>query len=154
MRLSVIVFLCLVLIGCTTVNLFGGEDYGHVPTGPERWAAENQDTYNYEIVPWCHECEETFAQKRVRVFVEKNIVVRAMHLDPPNEGKEVERLDYYQTIDQLLSDIQRVLLRTPDYIEVSYEAQYGYPEKYSVDISRETTDDEFGYEISNYKKGK
>ena len=67
------------------------------------------------------------------------------------------RLDRYFLVDQaslcdsVVDFIESKLDEQPEFYEIEYNEEYGYPETLYFDMSKMIADEEIGYNISNFK---
>ena len=81
------------------------------------------------------------------IKVENDEIVLIDGKDP----KETVGYESFYSINSLFYFIESKLNENPEFYEINYNKQYGYPESIYFDISKMIADEEIGYYISNFK---
>ena len=57
----------------------------------------------------------------------------------------------FYSINSLFNFIESKLNENPEFYEINYNKEYGYPESIYFDMSKRIADEEIGYYISDFK---
>ena len=60
-------------------------------------------------------------------------------------------LESFYTIDRIFEFIELKLDDEPEFYDIEYDSEYGYPNYLFFDMSKMIADEEIGYHISNFK---
>ena len=103
---------------------------------------------DYDVIARAH-CFCAFGGTDVRVIVRDGGVVSATILATGRMLGGTEAVQY-RSVEDLFEVIEDAARRDADRIDVTYDAQYGYPANFFIDYSRNAADEEFGYEIVQF----
>ena len=114
--------------------------------GKELWESLNINDYNMtqRISCFCFPFE--FTQPK-DIQVKNNLIASIDGKNP------TETIGYnsFMTIDKLFDFIESKLDEEPEFHEIEYNKEYGYPESLYFDMSKMIADEEIGYLITNFK---
>ncbi len=90
---------------------------------------------------------------RVRIQVRDGEIVAVEDLDTGKVLTDPASLRQYPTIDKILEQIDRAMMRHPDSLTITYDRHLGYPARVYIDYSYRMADDEIDYRISDVMIG-
>ena len=99
-------------------------------------------TYTYKIMCFCSPEED------ILVKVQYDNVVAASY-SPSNNPVMPERMDELMTIEELFQVIQKAINDEVAQLDVTYNAQLGYPESVYIDVDERMADEERTHMVSN-----
>lgn len=149
--MKVIQFVLLAVV----VSLFGCM----YPVTPGTTGNPDQDALNKNLALWkkAHLSTYTYTYKRmcfcpseedILVQVQYGNVVAASY-SPSNNPVMPERLDDLMTVEELFQVIQKAINDDVAQLEVTYNAQLGYPERVYIDVNERIMDEEVTHIVSN-----
>lgn len=101
------------------------------------WKNTNRSTYTYTYKRMCF-CPP---EEDIVVNVQYGNVVSA-HYYPSDNPVMPERLDELMTVEDLFLVIQQAITDQVARLDVTYNAQLGYPERISIDVDERMADEE------------
>lgn len=136
-----IALLALLLTSCTTV--FSGADQKQ----RQRWQAQQLTNYRYRFNLSCF-CDPKLNEP-VEIEVRNGKAVRFVYV---NTGKRAKPADYaaFDTIDKVFAIIDAANARGADEVSVEYDATFGFPTEIAIDETKEATDDEVAYIVTDF----
>ncbi|HIO31435.1 DUF6174 domain-containing protein [Marinobacter salarius] len=154
-RLSLIL-IGFALAGCGTSVSQAGADNAPVPA-PQTlehaeavWDSHATERYQVTVQQTCF-CPEDMRQP-IRVTVSAGEVVTAEGLEQPLQNRNL--LDNQRlTVAGLFLFIEQSAAKDPHRLEVVYDARYGFPRRIDYDGHEMIADDEFQYELSDFRAG-
>ena len=114
--------------------------------GLELWESLNIYDYNMTQTISCFCFPYEFTQPK-DIEVENNLIIS---IDGKNPTETVG-YSSFMTIDELFDFIESKLDEQPEFYEIEYNEEYGYPETLYFDMSKMIADEEIGYNISDFK---
>lgn len=144
-----------ILIGCSNQSEFD-KRIKSLEDSQAKWTATKVSTYSYEYRQSCF-CVFT---AEVTVVVDGSTVVQV--LDPgTNEpvtveinGETINILDAYPgmffTINELFEELKEAA-KEADEMDMTFDADYGYPTQTFIDYYKNAIDDEISYHLKNLK---
>ena len=114
--------------------------------GLELWESLNINDYNMTQTISCFCFPYEFTQPK-DIEVENNLIIS---IDGKNPTETVG-YSSFMTIDELFDFIESKLDEQPEFYEIEYNEEYGYPETLYFDMSKMIADEEIGYNISDFK---
>ncbi|XCN74499.1 MAG: DUF6174 domain-containing protein [Candidatus Electrothrix aestuarii] len=149
MKIIQLVVLALIvsLFGCTHPTL------PHIDDNPQQealnknhalWKNSNRSTYTYTYKRVCF-CPQ---EEDIVVDVQYGNVVSA-HYYPSDNPVMPERLDSLMTVEELFEVIQKAINDDVAQLDVTYNAQLGYPERIYIDVDERMADEEMEHQVSN-----
>jgi hypothetical protein len=114
--------------------------------GLELWESLNINDYNMTQTISCFCFPYEFTQPK-DIEVENNLIIS---IDGKNPTETVG-YSSFMTIDELFDFIESKLDEQPEFYEIEYNEEYGYPETLYFDMSKMIADEEIGYNVSNFK---
>lgn len=133
--------LFLLFISCSRSN-----DIIDELKGLELWESLNINDYNMTQTISCFCFPYEFTQPK-DIEVENNLIIS---IDGKNPTETVG-YSSFMTIDELFDFIESKLDEQPEFYEIEYNEEYGYPETLYFDMSKMIADEEIGYNVSNFK---
>lgn len=125
-----------------------GEATRKLHAAERKWKHNRPEHYAYTLQRSCFCLPD--ARKPVEIRVFRNQVKQATVL-PEGTPLPANLRDNAMTIDQLFDKIQDAISRNAASVEVSYDAQYGFPTNISIDYDRMMADEELYLSASNFK---
>ncbi|WP_278312583.1 DUF6174 domain-containing protein [Lolliginicoccus levis] len=108
------------------------------------WAERRPDNYQYTLSTSCYCPAEMIAPRTITVEGDTATVI-----DPPwDERWSIHPRD--TTIDVLLDSLEEVIA-TADSVEVTFDAERGFPVSVEIDSSKNALDDEMAYTITLFE---
>ena len=114
--------------------------------GFELWESLNINDYNMTQTISCFCFPYEFTQPK-DIEVENNLIISIDGKNP----KETIGYNSFMTINKLFDFIESKLNDQPEFYEIEYNEEYGYPETLYFDMSKMIADEEIGYNIFNFK---
>ena len=114
--------------------------------GIELWESLNINDYSMTQTISCFCFPYEFTQPK-DIEVENNLIIS---IDGKNPTETVG-YSSFMTIDELFDFIESKLDEQPEFYEIEYNEEYGYPETLYFDMSKMIADEEIGYNVSNFK---
>jgi len=108
------------------------------------WEQNNPQSYRYTMHRQCY-CS---SPKHVTVEVSDNQVVLVTNVEN-GEVVDDQFIADYQTITELLAEIDDAVVRKPDSLHVEYDRHLGYPKKVRIDLSYRIADEEIDYRLED-----
>ena len=115
-------------------------------SGRELWESLNISSYSMTQQISCYCFPEEFVSPK-SIIVENNQIKLINGFSP---DKTIGYESFY-TIDKIFEFIQSKLKDEPEFYDIKYNNEYGYPEYLFFDMSRMIADEEIGYYISDLK---
>ena len=138
----------LALASCSITEPAGRRgEVAELSRNRQRWASTRLDDYEFDYRLSCFCAPESTEQVRIVVRGDEvSSVLRASDGLPatPRPGG-------WPTVDDLFSDVERLLDIDADRLEVSYDPTYGYPRQIAVDVYLMAADDESFQTASNLR---
>jgi hypothetical protein len=115
-------------------------------TGKELW--ESLDISNYSMIQQisCYCFPEDYTLPKSIVVENKKI--KSINGFSPNKTIGFES---FYTIDRIFEFIELKLDDEPEFYDIEFDSEYGYPNYLFFDMSKMIADEEIGYHISNFK---
>jgi len=114
--------------------------------GFELWESFNINDYNMTQTISCFCFPYEFTQPK-DIEVENNLIIS---IDGKNPDETIG-YNSFMTINKLFDFIESKLNDQPEFYEIEYNEEYGYPETLYFDMSKMIADEEIGYNIFNFK---
>ena len=114
--------------------------------GFELWESLNINHYTMTQTISCFCFPYEFTQPK-DIEVENNLIISIDGKNP----KETIGYNSFMTINKLFDFIESKLNDQPEFYEIEYNEEYGYPETLYFDMSKMIADEEIGYNIFNFK---
>lgn len=153
-RPLLLIMLVLILAGCGTRLSEAAADNpaAAVPQtlaqAQALWGANGASRYRVTVTRTCF-CPPDVRQP-IRVSVVEGEVIHLEGLEQPLH--QPERLDTARlTVTGLFRFIEQAKKRNPHKLEVDYDASYGYPRRIDYDGHQMIADDEFRYELTDFR---
>lgn len=139
-------FVCLSMVfaACERAAI----DYSGIADARARWRSHGFKNYSIEQKRICF-CPPPHGF--VRLTIKDKTIVEAIDLDN-GQPLPKEKLDWFQTVDELFVWIESARAQNPVRLDVEYDAVYGYPRKIDFDYGENIADDELSIEIQALKK--
>ncbi|EDM48116.1 DUF6174 domain-containing protein [Marinobacter algicola] len=144
------------LAGCGTSVSQAGAENTPLPA-PETleqaetlWAGHAMDGYQVTVQQTCF-CPADLRQP-IRVSVSAGEIVKLEGLEQPLQNRNLLD-DQRLTVEGLLQFIEQSSARNPHRLEVAYDPRYGFPRHILYDGHKMIADDEFRYELSDFRAG-
>ena len=136
----------VVLLTCATqwlaaCLLFGPSEGGELSSAMARWRARGLNQYEFTL---SYSCDCPYQPLRIRVS--GDAIVQVTDLATGNPTTPDSRA---KTIPGLFGYIRSILDRHPDWIQVDYDPDLGFPLDVGVDYDRRAIDDEGGFSVSD-----
>lgn len=151
-----LLFAGLALTGCgTTVSEAGAESTtGPAPVTLEQakalWADHALENYQVTIQQTCF-CPSDLRQP-MRVTVSGEDIVKVEGLEQPLKNREL--LDSNRlTVSGFFRFIEQSETRDPHRLDVEYDPRFGFPRRIDYDGHEMIADDEYQYELSDFRAG-
>lgn len=153
---SHIYMLAIVLLLSACSSLFNdNEENATLDSSLNKWGQENYSHYAFIVDRSCF-CPGGFYP--AMVVVEADTVSTALDpntnkpipIDSLTGGADKSYSNFYPTIDDLFELIEDARQQDADILEVTYNDEFGYPEKIVIDYSTAMADEEISYTISGY----
>jgi hypothetical protein len=150
-RLSLVlpVFACLLISACSKDGNVGADK---TPTLTEfnshykKWKSQNLFTFSYKQATICGDCvyygpyQITESSKNITSVKDR-------------DGKTIaNNTVLVLSMEELFQFVKASIQRNPEYAEVTYNAQYGYPQKVYFDFNKQLADEERGYTITGFSR--
>ena len=87
----------------------------------------------------------------IHVVVRDGRVVQAKIAEGPGAGDPVELRDIPGTIPMLFDTVRAAIDDDPDTLEISYDADYGFPRQIRIDRRKAYSDDETRYAVISFR---
>jgi hypothetical protein len=85
--------------------------------------------------------------QQVRISVRSGSITGATHIET---GRSVDTAGF-RTVEGLFDTIEDALRRKAVKLEVTYDAQRGYPQLFNIDYSEMIADEEYGHEVVSFQ---
>ena len=115
----------------------------------EKWDAQNIRHYTFELTVSCF-CPFTDIMPIVVEVEDGKIVSITDNAGQAVEGEFSQYIEEAATIERLF-DLAAQNLSEADQVEVTYDAQFGYPSAIKVDFIKMAVDDEISYYVNSFK---
>lgn len=146
----------LLLAGCgaTASNATADNPSGKAPENLQQaqalWNTEGSSTYQVTVTQTCF-CPPDLRQP-MRVSVSDGEVIEVEGLEQPLQQRD--QLDTSRlTVTGLFGFIEQSAKRDPHKLEVEYDARFGFPRRIDYDGHEMIADDEFQYELTDFRAG-
>jgi hypothetical protein len=141
-RIGLLFVLCFLGIAC---NKSVEPDFSYITNPHTRWQAYGFTTYSIDQHLSCF-CANVGIT--VRVFVKDNHVVLVTE-KATGDTLPSEYWRSYKTIEELFTIIQGINEDSVAEFNVTYDAKFGYPTSFYVDLSAQMADEEYQYTSAN-----
>ncbi len=113
-----------------------------------RWEASSLEASGYDVraAMYCF-CPYTEDSVRLRVMADSIIEITFIARGMPVPATPSWRRDRYRTVRQLFDIIQDAIDREAASLEVSYDAEFGFPTAVSIDYAANVADEEIAYRL-------
>lgn len=142
-RLSRLFLAVLALAGCGLVTGPGEND--RLEAARQRWAAEGQHDYTYEIRS---DCFCGLAGRWIEVTVVGDQVAAGRYLDS-NTPVEPHYLGALPSVPDLFARVDDAVRAKAVLLQVEYDARDGHPTRINVDVSFGIADEEYQLQSRN-----
>lgn len=146
----------LLLVGCsaTASDEAADKSSGEAPESLQQaqalWNAKGPSTYQVTVTQTCY-CPPDLRQP-LRVSVSGGEVVEVKGLEQPVKQRDL--LDNSRlTVAGLFRFIETSSARDPHRLKVEYDASFGFPHHIDYDGHKMIADDEFQYELTDFRAG-
>jgi hypothetical protein len=144
-RLLRLAALSVLLSGC---NVFSGDDRsGELADRRRAWQALHISDYAYDFERLCF-CGGP-AGRTLRVVVRANQIVSVTDVQT-GQPPEMMPSGWAMTIDSLFGELQVVASRDPDKMDLTFDKQFHFPARASIDRVKNAIDDELVLNASNF----
>ena len=139
-------YLLLSILILFSISCSKSDDNINQLKGFELWESLNINHYNMTQTISCFCFPYEFTQPK-DIEVENNLIISIDGKNP------TETIGYssFMTINELFDFIESKLNDQPEFYEIEYNEEYGYPETLYFDMSKMIADEEIGYNIFNFK---
>tara|TARA_E500000178_G_scaffold278582_1_gene278120 strand:+ start:187 stop:621 length:435 start_codon:yes stop_codon:yes gene_type:complete len=136
-RLAFVIAINFLLSSCSKDDQLEGKDL---------WYSLNIISYEMtqQISCFCFPYE-FILPKSIKVENDKIISIDGKH------AKETIGYESFYSINSLFYFIENNLSENPEFYEINYNEEYGFPESIYFDMSKAIADEEIGYYISDFK---
>tara|TARA_X000000950_G_scaffold246017_1_gene303170 strand:- start:1475 stop:1909 length:435 start_codon:yes stop_codon:yes gene_type:complete len=136
-RLAFVIAINFLLSSCSKDDQLEGKDL---------WYSLNIISYEMtqQISCFCFPYE-FILPKSIKVENDKIISIDGKH------PKETIGYESFYSINSLFYFIENNLSENPEFYEINYNEEYGFPESIYFDMSKAIADEEIGYYISDFK---
>ncbi len=136
-RLAFVIAINFLLSSCSKDDQLKGKDL---------WYSLNIISYEMtqQISCFCFPYE-FILPKSIKVENDKIISIDGKH------PKEMIGYESFYSINSLFYFIENNLSENPEFYEINYHEEYGFPESIYFDMSKAIADEEIGYYISDFK---
>lgn len=134
----------LLVSGCQLLT--GPDEPDRLEDARALWARVGPRDYSFEFTPSCV-CH--FGGQRIIVTVDDEAVVTARYVGSTALVDAV-LLQTIPTIPELFDIIQDAIVRKAHRIEVTYDANYGYPVHAGIDYDVNAIDEEYGFTVTGF----
>lgn len=153
-------FTCILLLGCSENNNQTIETVSHnveieediivekpsmeqvsfeLKSNKSRWASQNISTYEIEMQKICFCLPDAL---RPMIFQIKNDRITSVHYVDSNKTVDPGFYDNYNSLTGLFELAEYALDQNPEEISITYDYEYGYIKKISIDYKLAIADDE------------
>lgn len=139
------------IFGCTmhpVPSITGDPDQDALNKNLSLWNSAHLSTYSYTYKRMCF-CPE---EEDIVVKVQYGDVVSAFY-SPSNTPVLPDRLDDLMTIEKFFLLIQDAISKKVAELDVTYNAEFGYPERIFIDVDKLIADEEITHFISKLHSG-
>lgn len=156
LRPFLLVVIGIAMSGCGTSVPEADADSARPPKPETRtqaealWAGHAINRYQITVQQTCF-CPADLRQP-IRVSVSAGAIVKVEGLEQPLQNRNLLD-DQRLTIDGLFQFIGQSAAKDPHRLEVEYDARYGFPRHILYDGREMIADDEFQYELSDFRAG-
>lgn len=135
-----------------SINASAGTDLAaaarQLQVAESRWQQHKPEHYAYTLQRSCFCPPDAIKPVEIRVFRGK---VQQATVLPDGTPLPAERQDTALTIDDLFAKVQDAIDRKAASLEVTYDPQYGFPTRISIDYERMMADEELSLSASDFK---
>jgi len=136
------------LILALTLSACGGTK-SEMQTNLDKWNAANVNHYTFELTISCFCAFRSIMP--VMVEVKDGQIVSMTDVNGnPVEGANAENISEAASIDKLF-EIASKNLSEAEEIQVTYDAQYGFPTAINIDFIKLAVDDEISYYVNDFQ---
>jgi len=111
-----------------------------------KWSSHSLENYDFVSEQICFCSPNIVAPKLIRV---RGGAVESVTILETGECYDGEM--WYETVDEVLDEIQRAISSSAHEVRVSYDNIYGFPTSVSIDYEKQISDDELHLLISDFK---
>lgn len=124
------------------------QDFSSIAEPQARWQAYGMKNYSIEQKRICF-CPPPHGF--VRLTIQDNKVAAGIDLTA-GQPVPLDRLQSYQTIEELFTWIETTKALNPARLEVEYDTHFGYPKKIEFDYGENIADDELWIEVQALRR--
>ncbi|RWX43416.1 hypothetical protein H206_03122 [Candidatus Electrothrix aarhusensis] len=132
------------LFGCAHLPSTGNPDGDALNKNRILWKNANLSNYTYTYKRMCF-CPQ---EEDIVVTVQYGNVTAASYY-PSHNPVLPERLDGLFTVEELFQVIQKAITNEVAQLDVTYNAELGYPESIFIDVDKQMIDEEMTHLVSN-----
>jgi len=135
----------LTLASCSSI-VEPGEKLGDAKA---RWLQNGPASYTLTVTRGCGECMPEAAGSVIVKVVNRQVVSRTYVATGAAVASSYAGV--FPGIEEFFDIISDVLDENPYKADIEYDSELGYPTSLSVDLSKQTVDDEFFITVSDFK---
>jgi hypothetical protein len=148
---------CILLAGCSLFSRNGSSSKSNkekLEINRHIWLKEDAANYQFNLFISCY-C--AFEVNPAIIVVRDDTVNTVINpktgkiFTPSDSNRAREKYADFPTVDELFKTIEQAIKRDPYRLKVKYNPHYGYPEQIDVDYDKNIADDEFHYQVSDFK---
>ena len=136
-RFSFVLFILFLFNSCSKQQLFSGR---------ELWKSLNISNYTMIQQISCYCFPEEFVLPKT--IVVENGIIKTINGFSPDQTIGFES---FYTINQIFQFIDSKLDKEPEFYDIEYNKEYGFPNYIWFDMSKMIADEEIGYYITEFK---
>ena len=147
MRNILFIFMALALAACSAIAGAAGNQ-SEIEQNKEKWQDANISHYRFHLTVGCFCVFREDMPLIIEVRDGKTVSLEYQNgsrIDA--ESREIFRK--YETIDLIFAELKAGLNGAADAVTVEYDLTYGFPTQATIDVFKETADDELFLTISN-----